>query len=121
MENVRKLKINAAVLHSPEDPYALEDLEIMLPKGDEILVRLVASGLCHTDEFGRTIGLPMPLVLGHEGAGIVEQVGPDVKEIAVGDHVAFSYANCGRCKNCISGKPQYCLHFNEINFGGVAA
>lgn len=119
MDNVMKIK--AAVIHSPEDPYVLEDVELSLPKGDEILVKVTASGLCHTDEFGRTIGLPMPLVLGHEGAGIVEQVGPDVKEFAVGDHVAFSYANCGTCENCISGMPQYCLHFNDINFGGVGA
>lgn len=119
MENV--MKIRAAVTHTPEEPYALEDLEIKLPQNDEILVKVTACGLCHTDEFGRTIGLPMPLVLGHEGAGIVEKVGPDVKEFEVGDHVAFSYASCGVCENCISGLPQYCLNFNNINFGGVSS
>lgn len=115
------IKITAAVTHEPDAAYSMEEVELTLPKNDEVLVKLSASGLCHTDEFGRTIGLPMPLVLGHEGAGIVEQVGPDVKEIEVGDHVAFSYASCGTCKNCISGMPQYCLNFNPINFGGVGA
>ena len=102
------MKIKAAVTHAPEDPYVLEDVELAEPQTDEILVKVVACGLCHTDEFGRTIGLPMPLVLGHEGAGIVEKIGPGVHDIKVGDHVAFSYASCGHCKNCISGKPQYC-------------
>lgn len=115
------ISIIAAVTHAPEDPYVLENVELAEPQNDEVLVKVVACGLCHTDEFGRKIGLPMPLVLGHEGAGIVEKVGPNVQEIEVGDHVAFSYASCGRCRNCISGRPSYCSKFNQINFGGVGA
>jgi len=118
---MKRMKIKAAVLHAPDAPYALEEVELAEPQSGEILVKVVASGLCHTDEFGKTIGLPMPLVLGHEGAGIVEKVGENVHDIEVGDHVVFSYATCGWCKNCISGKPYYCLRFNAINFGGVGA
>ena len=120
-EMCNTMTIKAAVTHSPDDPYVLEDVELAEPQNDEILVKVMACGLCHTDEFGRTIGLPMPLVLGHEGAGIVEKTGPGVHDIQVGDHVVFSYASCGHCKNCISGKPQYCYNFNQINFGGVGA
>nr|SIP63273.1 benzyl alcohol dehydrogenase [uncultured bacterium] len=115
------IKIRAGITREPQAPYQIVDVDLAEPKAGEVLVKNVASGLCHTDEFGRTIGLPMPLVLGHEGAGIVQQVGPDVHGIEVGDHVAFSYATCGYCKNCISGKPFYCLNFNAINFGGVSA
>lgn len=115
------IKMRAAVLHNPEDDYSFEDVELSEPKGDEVLVRIKACGLCHTDDFGRTLNLPMPLVLGHEGAGIVEKIGENVTDFAVGDHVAFSYASCGHCRNCLSGMPQYCLNFNRINFGGTGA
>lgn len=114
------IKIKAAVIHKPEDPYKIEEIELAEPKGEEVLVKIKACGLCHTDEFGRNIGLPMPLVLGHEGAGIIEKVGENVKGFEIGDHVAFSYAFCGSCKNCISGMPQYCTNFNAINFGGIS-
>ena len=114
-------KIQVGITRKPDAPYEITEVELAEPKSGEVLVKNVACGLCHTDEFGRTIGLRMPLVLGHEGAGIVEQVGPGVHGLEVGDHVAFSYATCGYCKNCISGKPYYCLNFNAINFGGVSA
>lgn len=114
-------KITAALIYGQNDPYTFDDVEIADPVNDEVLVRITACGLCHTDEFGRTLGLPAPLVLGHEGAGIIEQLGNNVQGFAVGDHVAFSYASCGHCKNCIEGRPQYCENFNNINFGGVGA
>lgn len=114
------IKMKAAVIHSPEEPYHFEEVELEEPKGNEVLVKIKACGLCHTDEFGRGIGLSMPLVLGHEGAGIIEKVGDDVRGFEVGDHVAFSYASCGHCKNCLQGMPQYCFNFNAINFGGVS-
>ena len=95
------------MIHSADDPYQFEEVELAEPKNDEVLVRITASGLCHTDEFGRTLGM-MPIVLGHEGAGIVEKVGENVKDFQPGDHVAFSYAFCGHCKNCVQGQPQYC-------------
>lgn len=116
------MKIKAAVVHEKNGPFVFEEVELDEPKADELLVKVVASGICHTDEFGRSQGIPIPfpLVLGHEGAGIVEKVGANVKNIKVGDHVAFSYAYCGHCDSCLDGKPFYCEHYNEINFGGVA-
>lgn len=114
------MKMKAAVVRQATDPYKFEEVELAEPKNDEVLVCITASGLCHTDEFGRTLGMS-PIVLGHEGAGIIEKLGENVKDFAVGDHVAFSYAFCGHCKSCVQGRPQYCEKFNEINFGGVGA
>lgn len=116
------MKIKAAVVHEKNGPFILEDVDLVEPSADELLVKVVASGICHTDEFGRSQGIPipLPLVLGHEGAGIVEKVGENVKGFEVGDHVGFSYAFCDHCHSCMSGHPNYCDHFNDINFGGVA-
>ncbi|MCD8012178.1 MAG: NAD(P)-dependent alcohol dehydrogenase [Lachnospiraceae bacterium] len=117
---VKKL-IRAAVTHTPDSPYKIEEVELAEPKNDEVLVKIVACGLCHTDEFGKQIGIRMPIVLGHEGAGIIEKTGADVKGFEVGDHVVFSFATCGHCRSCVSGQPAYCENFNQINFGGIGA
>lgn len=116
------MKIKAAVVHEKNGPFLLEDVDLVGPGPDELLVKVVASGICHTDEFGRSQGIPIPfpLVLGHEGAGVVEQVGENVTDFKPGDHVGFSYAFCDHCSSCMSGHPNYCEHYNEINFGGVA-
>lgn len=98
------MQIKAAVVHEKNGPFMMENVDLVEPGADELLVRVVASGICHTDEFGRAQGMPipLPLVLGHEGAGVVEKVGEDVKP---GDHVGFSYAFCDHCHNCMSGHP----------------
>lgn len=116
------MKIKAMVVHEKNGPYQLEDVELDEPKASEVLVRNVASGMCHTDEFGRSQGvpIPLPLVLGHEGAGIVEKVGSDVDDLKPGDHVGISYAFDGTCPACKAHEPYYCENFNQINFGGVA-
>lgn len=115
------MKIKAAVVREKKGPFIFEEVDLAEPKDNELLVKVVASGICHTDEFGRSeITIPMPVVLGHEGAGIVEKVGSGVKNFAIGDHVAFSYAYCDHCHPCMNGEPYYCDHYNEINFGGVA-
>jgi aryl-alcohol dehydrogenase len=117
-----QMKIQAMVVHEKNGPYQLEEVELDEPKADEVLIRNVASGICHTDEFGRSQGVPirLPLVLGHEGAGIVEKVGSAVTDLAPGDHVAVSYAFDGTCPACRRHEPYYCRNFNQINFGGVA-
>lgn len=115
------MKIKAAVVHKQNGPFQFEEVDLAEPSQNEILVKVEACGICHTDEFGRTAApVPFPIVLGHEGAGVVQKVGAGVKEFAVGDHVAFSYAFCDHCKSCLSGEPYYCETYNEINFGGVS-
>jgi aryl-alcohol dehydrogenase len=97
----------------------IESLEMEGPRDDEVLVRIVASGICHTDisfveGWDKTDG---PIVLGHEGAGVVEQVGKKVKSVRRGDHAVLSYQSCGRCRYCKSGHPTDCDNFYEANFG----
>src|SRR5271157_1350110 len=93
-------KIHAAVLRRQGGPLKIESLELEGPRDDEILVRIVASGICHTDiDFcDYWDSTDIPVVLGHEGAGIVEQVGGSVKSFRLGDHVVLSYQSCGHCR-----------------------
>jgi aryl-alcohol dehydrogenase len=113
-------RIRAAVLRRKGGPLKIESLEMEGPREDEVLVRIVASGICHTDIsyihdwYTADDG---PLVLGHEGAGIVEQVGRKVGGIRRGDHVVLSYESCGRCRPCRAGRPADCLRLYELNFG----
>lgn len=113
-------EITAAITQSKGAPFELTQLTIRAPQKDEVLVKIIATGMCHTDLIVRDqyYPVPLPAVLGHEGAGIVEAVGPDVKDLAVGDHVVLSYGYCGHCENCITGNPAYCLEFFGRNFGG---
>ncbi len=115
------MKIKAAVTRVAGAPYVIEEVELAEPKFDEILVRIVASGICHTDDVVRNqfIPVPLPAVLGHEGAGIVEKVGLGVTEFKVGDKVGITFSNCGECACCKKGKPYVCKNFNKINFGGI--
>lgn len=110
----------AAIARSQRAPMSLETVDVAAPRADEVLVRLVATGVCHTDIVCRdAFPVPMPIVLGHEGAGIVEAVGSAVSHLAVGDHVIFSFNSCGACANCASHEPAYCHQFLGLNFGGV--
>jgi aryl-alcohol dehydrogenase len=119
-EDVQVLRIQAAVLRRRGGRLKIESLEMEGPRDDEVLVRIVASGICHTDIsyfhewYSAEEG---PLVLGHEGAGIVEQVGKKVAGIRRGDHVILSYESCGRCGPCRGGRPMDCRSFYELNFG----
>jgi aryl-alcohol dehydrogenase len=113
------MKIRAAVTHAKGNDFAIEDVTLALPKTNDVLVKIVATGVCHTDAVARDLGIsPYPIVLGHEGAGIVEQVGDNVTYVAPGDHVVMSFAHCGQCDNCLTGHPTVCSRFNELNFGG---
>jgi aryl-alcohol dehydrogenase len=112
-------KIQAAVLRKKGGPLRIEFLEMEGPRDDEVLVRLVASGICHTDiDFiDDWEEADNPVVLGHEGAGVVERVGKKVKRVRRGDHVVLSYQSCGHCRQCRSGRPAHCEHLFEANFG----
>ncbi|MEI9972116.1 MAG: NAD(P)-dependent alcohol dehydrogenase [Ignavibacteriota bacterium] len=95
----------------------IERLQMEGPREDEVLVRIVASGVCHTDIGMHQGGSSDPVVLGHEGAGIVERVGKAISGVRPGDHVVLSYQSCGRCRACKSGRPTQCEHFWNLNFG----
>jgi len=86
------MKATAAIIRNVGGPFLIEDVEVQSPIGAEVLVRVVGVGMCHTDLVARDgFPVPMPIVLGHEGSGIVEAVGPDVKGLTVGDHVVLSF------------------------------
>lgn len=113
------MKIQAAITRAQGAPFSIEEVTLSGPGPNEVLVRVVASGVCHTDAVGRDLAVsPYPVVLGHEGSGVVEKVGANVARIAPGDHVVMSFAHCGHCDNCLTGHPTVCATFNELNFGG---
>jgi aryl-alcohol dehydrogenase len=113
------MQITAAVLRDRSGRYELEDVTLADPGPGHILVRIVGAGHCHTDLLARAehSTSPLPLVVGHEGSGVVEAVAANTEGIAVGDHVVLSYDSCRRCANCLAGHPAYCLSFVRRNFG----
>lgn len=114
------MKIKAAVTEGQGQDFVIQEVELAAPKAGEVLVKIVATGVCHTDAVARDLAVaPLPAVLGHEGAGIVEAIGEGVKGVEVGDHVVMSFAHCGSCPNCLTGHPTVCDTFNPLNFGGV--
>lgn len=116
------MQITAAVARGIGAPLTMETLELEEPRADEVLVRTIATGICHTDISMRDhkiYPVPHPVVLGHEGAGIVERVGVGVTRVQPGDHVILTSACCGHCPSCDSGLPIYCYEFNERNFAGA--
>lgn len=117
------MKTIAAVAFEKEKPLTITEVELDEPRAGEVRVRMVASGVCHTDAIVRDQWYPTPLpaVLGHEGAGVVDAVGEGVTKVAVGDHVLLSFDHCGQCGNCASGLPSYCTGFFGANFGGRRA
>ncbi|BEM64718.1 hypothetical protein AN414_24350 [Serratia marcescens] len=110
-----------AIVTSKETPFSLQDVNLREPDIDEVLVRIIASGVCHTDAvvLRGNAPLPLPAVLGHEGAGIVERVGSAVTEVVPGDHVVIGFSYCGYCDNCRSGKNGACEDFVPLNSSGV--
>lgn len=115
------MKITAAVTTSKGAPFALEELELGELRANEILVKVAAAGICHTDLICRDQWYPVPLpaVLGHEGAGVVERVGAAVTKVQPGDRVGMTFDSCGSCPTCQRGKPSYCHFFFEHNFASV--
>lgn len=114
------LKMKAAIVHSPKTPFVIEQVELSEPGPNEVLVKVIACGVCHTDEGGRN-GIyitPFPVVLGHEGSGIVEEIGKNVTEFSPGDHVVMSYPSCGHCDACYEGRPHQCKSHYSLCFSG---
>jgi aryl-alcohol dehydrogenase len=112
--------IEAAVLREPDGEYSIEPVELAAPREDEVLVRIVGAGMCHTDVLPRAPGSfsPPPIVTGHEGSGVVEAVGAAVRRVEVGDHVVLSFDSCRECPTCRSGQPAYCETFLLRNLSG---
>ncbi|OCB24386.1 alcohol dehydrogenase [Mycobacterium malmoense] len=105
------MQTRAAVLWSVGSPWSVETIELDTPGPQEVLVRIVAAGLCHTDEHAVTgdVAYPLPMIGGHEGAGIVESVGAAVTSIVPGDHVVMNFVpSCGVCPSCVSGLQNLC-------------
>lgn len=115
------LQVTAAVARAPGADFTLETVELDDPRPDEIMVRVRAVGVCHTDLVARDGGMPfsMPAVLGHEGAGVVEKIGSGVTKVAVGDRVALTFRSCGQCARCKSGDPAYCYSMPALNYIGM--
>jgi aryl-alcohol dehydrogenase len=115
------MKIQAAVLRESRRPLVLEELELDEVRANEVRVKIHSCGICHTDVACRDAVIPikLPLVLGHEGAGTVEEVGQHVTGVRPGDHVLLSFSSCGSCASCSTAHPAYCEHFTAMNFGGV--
>ena len=112
--------ITAAVVAGAGRPFAIQQLELDDPRPNEVRVRMVATGVCHTDANVRNglMPTPFPAVLGHEGAGVVEAAGDGVTSVAFGDHVVLSAAYCGHCRTCRAGRSAYCENLIAEDFGG---
>jgi aryl-alcohol dehydrogenase len=117
------MDITAAVARQAYGPFTLETAQLEAPRPGEVLVRIVGVGLCHTDLVARDqfIPIPLPAILGHEGAGIVEQVGVGVTKVSPGDRVVLSFASCGHCARCGEDLPSYCEDFPALNYSGRRA
>ncbi|MCX5402085.1 NAD(P)-dependent alcohol dehydrogenase [Streptomyces sp. NBC_00102] len=113
-------RVRAAVVEAPGAPFTVRDVELEDPRPREALVRMTAVGVCHTDlamreSWPRQL---MPMVFGHEGAGLVEAVGEEVTGVAPGDRVCLTFARCGACGECAAGHPAYCHAAQALNFSG---
>jgi Zn-dependent alcohol dehydrogenase len=115
------VKIAAAVVDERHGPFTVREVLLDEPRRGEVLVRIAATGICHTDSITRHGDLPFPLpgVLGHEGAGVVEAIGPGVEGVREGDHVVLGWPWCGACRNCLDGQPRYCLRLSDLLVGGA--
>ena len=115
------MEVTAAVALAKGEPLVIQELTLDVPRATEVQVRMVAVGVCHTDAIVRdqVYPTPLPAVLGHEGAGIVEAIGEGVTSVEVGDHVLLSFSSCGVCSSCSSGHPSYCIHLYDLDFSGT--
>src|SRR3954466_2960488 len=115
------MQTRAAVVEAKGEPFTMTEVELDEPRDDEVLVRMVATGLCHTDiTMGSFLPPEMfPNVFGHEGAGVVEEVGRDVRGLEPGDHVVMSFRSCRDCAKCRAGLVGYCDQTLLLNYMGM--
>ncbi|MBC8107693.1 MAG: Zn-dependent alcohol dehydrogenase [Anaerolineae bacterium] len=116
------MKIRAAVLNEPKQPFVIEELDLDPPRAGEVLIKLAACGVCHSDWHVATGDTkhPFPVVTGHEGAGVVEAIGDGVDDVKIGDHVVLSWAPfCGRCFYCLRNKPNLCDTYTAPIWAGT--
>lgn len=115
------MKILAAVSEQKQQALAIRTLDLEEPRDSEVRVKIVAARICRTDLDVRDgyLPTPLPVVLGHEGAGIVDKVGAAVTGFQPGDHVVLSIGRCGQCEPCKQGQPAFCVHHMELNFSGA--
>ncbi|MFF5083322.1 NAD(P)-dependent alcohol dehydrogenase [Actinoplanes sp. NPDC000266] len=114
------MKIRAALVEEAGGPFVIREVELEEPRADEVLVRITAAGICHTDLALRRGWSRLPMVFGHEGAGVVEAVGDDVEGLSPGDTVCLTFRSCGACGQCRDGHPAYCRH-SDLNARGTRA
>ncbi|WP_227935460.1 alcohol dehydrogenase catalytic domain-containing protein, partial [Alkalihalobacillus deserti] len=114
------MNIKAATTFYKGSEFTISDVSLDKPKHGEVLVRISASGICHTDLRARDQlrPVPLPIILGHEGSGIVEEIGEGVSNVQPGDHVIMSFNSCGTCNDCLKAKPYACENFPHLNFSG---
>ena len=115
------MKIKAAIVEEKGQDFHIVDMDLAEPEYGEVLVKVVACGVCHTDEVAKQqlIPVPLPAVFGHEGCGIIERVGPGVTGFKPGDRVGFSFGYCGTCEACRTGHPYGCRDNRKLNFFGL--
>ena len=117
------IKSKAAVAWGPGQPLVIEEVDVMFPKAGEVMIEIIATGVCHTDAFTLSGDDPegiFPVILGHEGGGIVTRIGEGVTSVSVGDHVIPLYTpECGECKFCKSGKTNLCQKIRETQGKGL--
>ncbi|MDG5493282.1 NAD(P)-dependent alcohol dehydrogenase [Niveispirillum sp. BGYR6] len=115
------MDIQAAVTRSPQADFTIEPVQMAPPRDHEVVVRIAGVGLCHTDLVARDqfIPIPLPAVLGHEGAGVVEAVGAAVTKVKPGDTVVLGFNSCGTCARCRDNLPSYCRDFPVLNYPGA--
>lgn len=117
------VRATAAIVHEPMGPFVLHEILVEAPRAGEVRVAVKAVGICHTDLVFATgqVGMTLPAVFGHEGAGVIEAIGEGVEGFAIGDKVLLTFDSCGHCRRCNEGHPAYCQDFPLRNYAPVRA
>lgn len=115
------MKINAAVTWGENEGFHIEEIDLAEPNANEVLIEVIATGVCHTDAAAAAghMGVPFPMVFGHEASGIVKKVGAGVTKFTPGDAVVVACCKCDHCDPCLTGEPGSCENIPVLNFGGA--